>query len=131
MYREPNRKGETEKLAWGRCCKCENSGAIMSWPKCRFCLHNRCGLCEYSEESTTLDGEEGGEGLTISARFDKMKELSGEMELEVEALVAKGALTSQDVSRIVEVLHALNLSLLEAEEGDGGSEGEKLEEPTD
>jgi hypothetical protein len=61
VYSEPNRKGETEKSAWGQCCKCENSGAIISWPKCRSCLYKSYQWCEYSEESTTFGGEEGGE----------------------------------------------------------------------
>lgn len=134
VYREPNRKGETEKSVWGRCCKCENSGAIMSWPKCRSCLHNRCQWCEYSEESTTFDGEEGGERSTISARFDKMKEFSGEIWLELEALGADETLTSKQndhVGKIVEALNILNQSLSEAEAGDDGSERGEVEQTAD
>ncbi|KAH0848555.1 hypothetical protein FOPE_02693 [Fonsecaea pedrosoi] len=101
IYRKPNRKGETDKSVWGRCCKCENCGAITSWSKCKFCLRSRCGWYEYSEEDTTLDGEDGGETWTISASFTKMKELSGEIGLEVEALVANRTLTSQQSVRIV------------------------------
>lgn len=134
VYREPNRKGETEKSAWGRCCECENSGQIMSWPKCRSCLHNRCQLCEYSEESTTFDGEEGGERSAISARFDKMKEFSGEIWLELEALGADETLTSKQsdhVGKVVEALNILNQSLSEAEAGGDGSERGEVEQTAD
>ncbi|MCJ1477230.1 hypothetical protein MMC13_005901 [Lambiella insularis] len=118
VYRQPSRRGETEKLEWGYCCQCEQSGNIMSWPKCRHCLHNRCELCEYPEHAAAGNTGEAEKELTASQRCSKMNEFSGEIGLVLESL-RSGILTLQQKNGLGKAwagIKLLNQALSEMEE---------------
>jgi hypothetical protein len=89
-----HRVGELEKSTRAYCCQCENNGLIMSWPQCRLCLHNCCDCCEYSEDLSDADDERAEERVTLSRRFNKVNEMSGEIGLELEALGIDKSLTT-------------------------------------
>jgi hypothetical protein len=116
---------EQDRTSWGQCCKCGNSGEIMSWPRCKRCRHHCCPSCEYELDRTAAvdTAEQAGGGSTASSRIDKMNELSGEICLELEALEAVETLTAPQthgVARGWEIIRSLNQWLEEME--DGGNE---------
>lgn len=118
IYREPNRPREDTKSTWGRCCQCEASGEIMSWPKCRSCFHNRCRWCEYSEGISVDGGETVKEltPLTPLERISRTNELSAEIGLELEQLSSDDASISQTpIWEIWEALRYLNESISQLE----------------
>ncbi|KIW14209.1 hypothetical protein PV08_06990 [Exophiala spinifera] len=82
VHRPPVRDGEQVQSSWGRCCVCEATGEIMSWPQCQACHHNKCQWCEHSEGRSAPNADD----VTVDERLNRLNELSGEMGLELEAL---------------------------------------------
>jgi hypothetical protein len=124
IYRKPYRAGEKEQSSWAYCCQCDMTGEIMSWPQCRNCLHNRCGYCEYSTESTNVDPKQADEQPTAS--LDKVNEDSRGLRLKLESLVLDGTLTSPQIELLPKVLDALELfrqNLFELENAEMGGAG--------
>jgi hypothetical protein len=125
MYRLMAMRLEQDRTSWGQCCKCGNSGEIMSWPRCKRCRHHCCPSCEYELDRTAAvdTAEQAGGGSSAASRIDKMNELSGEICLELEALEAVETLTAPQthgVARGWEIIRSLNQWLEEME--DGGNE---------
>ncbi|KIW86019.1 hypothetical protein Z517_01413 [Fonsecaea pedrosoi CBS 271.37] len=104
QYREPSRPGEPDKSAWGFCCRCENSGEIMSWLRCRICLHNRCEYCDYSASKMITDSDRPNG----SNPLERINDLSGETQLEPEALGSDETVLESDVAKGWEILRSMN-----------------------
>ncbi|OCT48585.1 hypothetical protein CLCR_04365 [Cladophialophora carrionii] len=126
MYRLMTMRLEQDRTSWGRCCKCENGGKIMSWPRCKVCRHHCCQKCDYRLDRTSVDTDAPIErGSTAWDRFEKMNELSGEMCLELEALEFVETLTPpqrEGVARGWEIIRSFNQWLEDMEDGESDEE---------
>lgn len=86
-----SRRGEDSKYSWGTCCDCEAHGPIMTWPKCRHCLHNSCPTCQLGK--TDDPDEEKRDSLEVS--MVKVNELFGEIEMNIDPISSKKDLTAE------------------------------------
>lgn len=109
VYRPICHHGEQEQWVWGACCKCELHGNIMTWPKCKHCLHNSCEKCDVSTDKINVDEEE-----RRPSHVEKMEELLGEFEGQLTDMECHSDLpadASDEIKNLLNTARKLNAQL--------------------